>query len=361
MTPTPLNGRRVLDLSRFISGSVAGQLLADYGAEVVKIEPPGGDPSRTFGRTDHGSIYFRAYNTGKDSVELDLAQADGQQRLEQWLADSDALITNLSPRALVGLSLDWPRLHARHPHVTLGAVTGYGLDDDRTCFDAVAQSESGYARLNAWSDGTPHVAAGYPVDVLAGMQLGVAVGMALCDHLDVGRLVDVAMVEVAASLLCGAHGIQAAETGHTPTGEGNRDRATSPAGVYPCRDGHVYVYGGADPHYGRLGDLIDLPDVPAGDRVGRADQLDAVVADWTRQRTVEQVCAELGALGIPVGPVLDLPQALGLLAAVRPQSVAATQPDGQAVPTHPTLFDGQRVPRRPAPPRPDAGSHGGGR
>ena len=355
MIPAPLRGFTVVELSRFISGSVAGQLLADYGAAIDKLEPPGGDPSRAFGRTEHGSIYFRSYNTGKRCRELDLADSSSRQELEAMLAASDALITNLSPRALARLDLDWRSLHERHPHLTLGAVTGYGLTDDRPCFDAVAQVDSGYARLNAWEDGTPHVAAGYPVDLLAGMELGMGVAMVLCSRPTTGVLVDVAMAEVAASRLCGAHGLEAAETGATPRGEGNRDRATSPAGVYRCRDGHAYVYAGADPHYGRLAKLAGLPDLSPAERVANAERLDAYVGVWTAQRSVREVCDALGELGVPVGPVRDLPDAMDGLKASRPGAVALLTPSGEAVPSHPVLFDGERVVRAAAPPVAEGG------
>jgi crotonobetainyl-CoA:carnitine CoA-transferase CaiB-like acyl-CoA transferase len=350
MMPRPLRGRTVVDLSQYIAGAVCGQVLADWGADVIKIEPPGGDPSRGFRATEHGSIYFRSYNTGKRSETLDLATSVGQDRVEDLLGSCDAVVVNFSRRTLHRLGLDWPRLSARHPHVTMAAVTGYGLDDDRTCFDAVAQCESGYARLNAWTDGTPHVAAGYPSDVLAGTHAGMVAAMALCGGADRGVLIDVSLVEVAATVLCGAHGVEALETGSTPTGQGNRDRAVAPAGVYACTDGHCFIYGGVDHHWQRLAPLVGGPTSwSPSERLERSSELDDLVGRWTATRTVEEVCTTLEPLGVPAGPVRDLPEAVGHLQERRRDAVASRRDGGQAVPTFPALIDGQRLVRTPAP------------
>lgn len=355
MMPAPLQGRTIIDLSQYIAGAVCGQVLADWGADVVKVEPPDGDPSRGFRSTRHGSIYFRNYNTGKRSETIDLVTHPGQDRLDELVSRADAVVANFSRRTLERFGLDWERLHARHPQVTLVAVTGYGLEDDRTCFDALAQCESGYAVLNAWSDGTPHVAANYPADVLAGLHAGMAAAMALCGDPDRGLLIDVSLVEVAASVLGGAHGLEAIETGETPLGQGNRDRAVAPAGIYACSDGHCFIYGGVHHHWDRLTPLVSGPDWPLDERLSRADELDAIVGAWTAHRSVEQVCTELEAAGVPAGPVRTLPEAVEELQRKRSGAVAVRGNTGEAVPTFPALIDGARVTRTPAP-RPREGT-----
>lgn len=350
MIPAPLRGRTIVDLSQYIAGAVCGQVLADWGADVVKVEPPGGDPSRGFRSTKHGSIYFRNYNTGKRSETVDLATPPGRARLDELVRRADAVVANFGRRTLERFGLDWETLHRRHPQITLVAVTGYGLDDDRTCFDAVAQCESGYARLNAWSDGTPHVAANYPADVLAGLHAGMAAAMVLCNDAPGGRLIDVSLVEVAASVLGGAHGLEALEDGEVPEGQGNRDRAVAPAGVYSCRDGHCFIYGGVEHHWHRLAQLVSGPDWGLDERLSRADELDVIVGAWTAERSVEEVCRDLGAAGIPAGPIRTLPEAAEELQRTRPGAVVVRGSSGEAVPSFPVLIDGGRVTRTPAPP-----------
>lgn len=349
MLPSPLRGRRVIDLSQYIAGPVCGQVLADFGAEVLKIEPRTGDPSRGLPGTRFGSVYFRSFNTGKSSTVLDLRNEDDRAQLDVLLSGADALVMNFGLRTLQTLDLTWEVLHARHPHLVVTVVSAYGADDARTSFDSIAQAVSGYGMVNADETGRPRISAGWPTDVMSGMYAGLSTAMALLDPAVEGVLVDVPMNEVALGALVGPSLLSAAEEGTYRAGNGNRDAATAPSNVYACADGFVYLYAGLDKHWRLLRPLVDGPDASAAERLAQAAAFDEIVETWTRTRTVAEVCRQMDELGVPAGPVRDPVSALSTTRAERPGSVLRDEEDGQAVPHFPVSFSGARLHRRPAP------------
>lgn len=349
MPPAALQGRRVVDLSQYIAGPVCGQLLADFGAEVVKVEPATGDPTRGLPGTRFGSLYYRCYNTGKTAVTLDLRQPADRAHLDELLAGADALVMNFSLRTLQGLGLTWEALHERHPHLVVTVISAYGADDPRTSFDSIAQAVSGYAVVNADEHGRPRISAGWPTDVLSGTYAALSTAMALLDPGVTGVLVDVPMNEVALCALVGPSTLLAAEDGTFRPGKGNRDAATAPSNVYACADGFAYVYAGMDKHWKLLQPLVGGPDATSAERLAAADDYDRLVESWTSTLSVAEVCRRLDELGIPAGPVLDPVAALGTTQQQRPDAVVVGGPDGQAVPQFPVSFSGSRLPRRAAP------------
>jgi crotonobetainyl-CoA:carnitine CoA-transferase CaiB-like acyl-CoA transferase len=348
--PQPLRGRVVVDLSQYIAGSVCGQVLADFGATVVKVEPPDGDPSRRLARTRHGSVYFRYYNTGKSSVRLSLAESAHRDELEQLLAAADAVVMNFSRATLLKHGLDWASLHTRHPRLVVTMVTSYGADDPRTAFDTIAQAASGFGHVNADADGTPRVSAGYPTDVFSGLHAGLSTAMALLDEAVVdGVLIDAAMVEVAMTALVGPMTLWAAEEGTSATGQGNRDSATCPSNIFACADGHAYVYAGLDRHWARLAPVVGGPEAPLAERLADPVRFEAPVARWAQRLTVAEVCSTLADVGIPAGPVVDPVSALATLHSTRPDAVVVPDDHGAGVPQYPVTFSGSRIPRAAAP------------
>jgi crotonobetainyl-CoA:carnitine CoA-transferase CaiB-like acyl-CoA transferase len=355
--PRPLAGRRVTDLSQYIAGSVCGQLLADFGAEVTKVEPVHGDPSRSLPGTEHGSVYFRSYNTGKSSVTLDLEDPSDRARLDELLADSDALIMNFSLRAMEKLGLTWSALHERFPALTLTQISAFGADDHRVGFDSIAQAVSGYAALNAAEDGSPRISSGWPTDVVSGLYAALSTTMCLLDAgSSAGTLIDVPMVDVAMAAMVGPALLFAAEAQRFTPGRGNADSATSPSNVYRCSDGHVYIYAGMDHHWDRLRSVIGGPEADRVTRLRESDRFDRIVEQWTSGLTVLEVVARLDGLGIPAGPILDPIEALARITADRPGAVVRTTAGGEAIPQFPVAFSGQRVDRRSAPVQQRAGA-----
>lgn len=348
MTPRPLAGTRVLDLSQYIAGSTCGQVLADFGADVVKVEPPPGDPSRALGSNPHGSTYFRQYNTGKSSVRLDLTSPTDRASLDEMLRNADAVVMNYSAATLRKLRLEPATLRENFPRLLVVLISGYGVDDPRTAFDSITQAASGFGYLNADEHGVPRISAGYPTDVYTGLYAAISAAMALLDDATDGGVVDVPMIEVAMSTLCGAAMLSAADGEAVRPGAGNRDAATAPSSIFPCRDGHAYVYAGLDKHWTRLRSVVDGPVGSYSERLADPARYEAAVSAWTATRSVEEVCRTMDDLGIAAGPVSRPDAALSALHRRRPDAVT-TIVDGAAVPQLPVYFDGARVSRTPAP------------
>jgi len=346
-TPRPLAGKRIIELSQFIAGPTAAQYLADFGADVLKIEPPGGDGVRTLPGNAFGSFYARSFNTGKRSQVLDLSRKDERDELETLLATADAFICNLAPGSLAKLDLQGAAIRRRHPHLTVVLVSGYGQHDDRICMDTIAQCESGFALLNGNEDGSPRLSTSWPVDMFSGMYAGMSCAMALMEGR--GRLIDLSMMEVAAAMLLGPAALALSEGEVLDPPMGNRDRASAPSSIYRCADGYVYILGGLDKYWERLRPLVGADNAPIKERIQRAAHFDAQVEAWTLPQTREAVIAQMHRLQIPVGNVREPGEALDVIRSLRPGAVSRPLANGEHVPAFPALFDGQRLPRSATP------------
>jgi len=349
--PRPLAGKRVIELSQFIAGPTAAQLLADFGAEVIKIEAPAGDGSRGLPGTQFGSVYTRSFNTSKESIVIDTRQDADRARLFDLLNSADALVCNLAPGALRRLELDAASIRRRFPRLVATLVSGYGQQDDRTCMDTIAQCESGFAWLNGAEDGSPRISTSWPADFFSGLYAALSTAMALAekDRQD-GCIIDISMMEIAAAMLLGPAALLVSEGGTPAPGTGNRDRASAPSGIYPCRDGYVYIYGGLDPYWAKLKGVIGGTDASAGERLARAEEFDRQVSAWTSQRTREAVLETMNALAVPAGAVRDPMSAVEMIRHLREGAVSRRLGSGEHVPSFPALFDGERIHRSPAPP-----------
>jgi crotonobetainyl-CoA:carnitine CoA-transferase CaiB-like acyl-CoA transferase len=348
--PRPLAGKRVIDLSQFIAGPTAAMYLADFGAEVIKIESPQGDGSRTLPGNAFGSYYARSFNCGKQSRVLDLREAAGRAQLDELLAGADAFICNLAPGSLKGLGLDGPSLRIRFPRLAITLISGYGQDDPRPCMDTVAQCESGFALLNGDEDGSPRLSTSWPVDMSCGLLAGMSCAMAMLDSAQEGCLIDISMMEVAANMLLGPAALTVAEGDALSPPMGNRDRASAPSSIYRCADGHVYILGGLDTYWVKLKPLVGCrDDAPIAERIARAAEFDTLVEAWTLPQRRDDVLAAMRRLQIPAGAVRSPQEALAMIRALRPAAVTQAMPSGEHVPMFPALFDGRRIPRTATP------------
>lgn len=353
-TPTPLAGMRVIELTQFIAGPTAAQLLADFGADVLKIEPASGDGSRQLPGTAFGSAYFRSFNTSKRNLVLDMRSSDGRAQLEALLAEADALVCNMAPAALKRAGLAPEDLQARFPKLVITLISGFGRNDGRSCMDTIAQCESGFAWLNADADGTPRVSTSWPVDFYSGLYAAFSTAMALCDRNRTGgMIIDLTMMDVASAVLLGPAAILASEGAGLTPGTGNRDRASAPSNVYACADGFIYIYGGMDPYWKRLRPVFGGEEADARTRLARAPEFDAMVEAWTRERTRDEVLAVMAELSIPAGAVRQPDEAIAMMRRADPGAVSRQLPSGEHLPAFPACFDGQRILRQPAPKLPD--------
>jgi formyl-CoA transferase len=316
-----LNGLRVLELGQLIAGPFAGKTLADFGADVIKVEPPGlGDPLRKWRLLRDGtSVWWEVQSRNKRSVCLDLRTAEGQHAVRALAAEADVLIENFKPGTLEGWGLGWEALHALNPRLIMLRISGYGQTGpyhDKAGFGVIAEAMGGLRHLSGEPGRVP-VRVGVSIgDTLAALHGVIGVLMALRHrdlHGGVGQVVDVALYEsvfkVMESLLpeYDAFGVVRERAGSALPG-------IAPTNAYPCRDGtYVLVAGNGDSIFRRLMQAIGRPDL-AGDarfkhndgRAAASDELDAAIGAWTRQRSRDEVLAALDAAQVPAGQIYSV-------------------------------------------------------
>lgn len=251
----PLLHFKVLDLSRILAGPFATQLLADLGAEVTKIEPPSGDPTRGWGPPfeygDEGeSAYFRCANRGKRSLVMDLTDPDHLERLRDLIKQADVLVENFLPDSAERLGLTWERLHAKHPKLILASVRGFASDvpaSHRAGYDFIVQAESGWMSVTGEPDGRPMKVGMALADVLAALYAANGIQAALLHRERTGEAihVEVPLMEAALSGLVNV-GSGTLMSGQTPERFGNGHPNIVPYQSFACADGEVAVGVGND-------------------------------------------------------------------------------------------------------------------
>jgi crotonobetainyl-CoA:carnitine CoA-transferase CaiB-like acyl-CoA transferase len=330
---TALGHLRVLDLSRVLAGPWASQVLADLGAEVIKVERPGaGDDTRGWGppylRDGRGedtaeSAYFAAANRGKRSIALDLSRPEGQDVVRRLAARSDVLLENFKVGALTRLGLGYADLAEANPRLVYCSITGFGQTGPyrhRAGYDLVVQGMGGLMSVTGAPDGEPGAGpmkVGVAVaDVMTGMYAATAVLAALVhrDRTGRGQHIDLSLLDVQVAMLAN----QAASflaTGRPPGRLGNTHPSIVPYQAFATRDGHVILAVGNDLQFARFCDVAGRPDLAADPRfatnacrvVNRAllvPVLEAILLDRPSRAWTEA----LEAAGVPCGPVNDLAQ-----------------------------------------------------
>ncbi|HEX5828353.1 MAG TPA: CoA transferase [Candidatus Limnocylindrales bacterium] len=313
-----LDGLRVLDLSRFIAGPICGQILGDMGAEVIKVERPGGEDARFQGPFLGGeSLYPMAYNRNKASLTLDTRHAGAGPVLERLVAWADVLVENYRPGTLDAMGFGWDRLHAAYPRLVLTSLSGFGQTGPlarRALFDPIAQAASGLMSLTGEPDGPPLLTGTYIADHVAGLYgvIGTLVALHARAVTGEGQRVDVASLDALVSVL-GTRPMAYAMLGERPERLGSRDPYSAPANVFAARGGWVYLHGGTDSLFPRLCAAIGRDDLAADarfgtidDRIANVDALEAEVSAWTSARTTGEVEEALAAAGVPCSAVADI-------------------------------------------------------
>ncbi len=319
-----LSGLRVLDLTRFVSGSQATMLLAAMGADVIKIEVPPGDPYRWQGteRVGAESALFLALNAGKRSVAIDFRVPAGRQALEPVLASADMLVENSRPGSLTAHGLDWDTVHSRYPALIYGSISGYGdvgPDAARGGFDLILQAESGVMSVTGTPESGP-VKVGAPVlDVGAGIScaLGMLGACIERQRTGVGRLVSSSLLEFALTAL-GTLAAGVMVSGRIPGLLGTHSPTFAPYGGFRTADGWVVLAGaGSEDLWARacraLGREELTRDVRFADnarRVAHRDELTREIEAILRARPTAHWLARFARAGVPAAEVKDLAQAL---------------------------------------------------
>jgi formyl-CoA transferase len=317
VSPAALAGVRVIEMGQLIAGPFAGKTLGDFGAEVIKIEPPGsGDPLRGWRLLKAGtSVWWQVQSRNKRSLALDLRQPEGQALARQLVAEADVLIENFRPGTLEGWDMAPAQLHALNPGLVILRVSGYGQSGpyrDLPGFGVVGEAMGGLRHLTAEPGRVP-VRVGVSIgDTLAALHGVIGVLLALYHrkaHGGPGQVIDVALHEAVFNCMESLIPEYSA-FGTVRQPAGSALPGIAPSNAYPCQDGWVLVAGNGDSIFKRLmqaigrADLAAAPDLAdnAG-RVARVDEIDAAIGAWTEPRTVQAVLDALAAARVPAGKV----------------------------------------------------------
>lgn len=315
----PLSGFRILDLTRIISGPFCTSLLADMGAEVIKIETPGeGDPVRAQGVIRDGlSWYFANYNRNKKSVTLDLYSEEGKAVLRRLIAECDVIVENYRPGVMQKMGLGDEALKALKPDIIHCSINGFGTTGpyrDRPAFDFIAQAMSGFMSLNG-AESQPPMRAGPPIsDLVAGMNgaLGIVAALLRRERTGQGDSVSVSLLGSMIGLLSFQASNYFAD-GRLPARTGNDHGIASPYGLFETADGQVAIAPSNDVVYHKLLDALELSELRAdprfatnADRMRNRAAITEAIQTRTRQHTSAHWIERLNRFGVPCGQVLNL-------------------------------------------------------
>lgn len=317
----PLQGIKVIEIGTLIAAPFAARLMAEFGAEVIKIEAPGeGDPIRKWRKLHKGtSLWWYLQSRNKKSISINLKAPEGIALVKQLCADADVLIENMKPGALEKLGLGWEVLHALNPKLTMVRISGYGQTGpykDRPGFGAIGEAMGGIRYTTGEAGGIPARVGVSLGDSLASLH---AVMGALMSVLRVkmgngdGQVVDVSLVESVFNLmesLVPEYDL----LGHVRERSGGALPGIAPSNTYPTRDGsYVVIAGNSNPIYKRLMHAIGRPDMAEDPQFaqndGRAAQeklIDAAIAGWTSAHSIDDVLAVLERAEVPAGRIYSV-------------------------------------------------------
>ncbi|MBV7258347.1 CaiB/BaiF CoA transferase family protein [Erythrobacter crassostreae] len=329
---SPLAGLKVVELARVLAGPWAGQILADLGADVIKVESPEGDGTRLWGppwveRTDaHGKLhreaaYYHACNRGKRSIVADFREGNDLKRVRDLCADADVVIENFKTGSLAKFGLDFASLAARNPRMVYCSITGFGQTGPRSHeagYDFVIQGMSGFMSVTGEPEGDPMKMGVSISDLATGTWAANGIQAALLQRERPGPMqgrgqhLDMALMDCSVALLAN----QASyflNTGDNPPRMGNAHAQVAPYGVFPVSDGHVILAPANDGLFAKLASLLgradwsDNPDFTSNaGRVGNAAELDPQIALETAKWTKAGLLAACKEHGVPAGPINNL-------------------------------------------------------
>ncbi len=355
MSTLPLEGIRIIDASRVLAGPFATMLLADLGADVIKIEPPSGDETREWGPpwwgdpADRRSAYFASVNRNKRSVVLDLRTDDGRAILDRLLSTADLLVHNYRPSTAGRLGLEADALRVRHPRLIVATVGGFpGAEADRPAYDLLAQAVSGLMSVTGEPDGPPTKVGVALLDLLAGLECAVGALAALVGRGRAGT-VEVSLIEAGVTSLVNVLGNHLASRAE-PERHGNAHPNIAPYQVFGAADGDLVIAVGNDAQFGRLLTVLELTDdgrfATNPRRVEARAELIAWLSPAIQRRGRDALVRALTAADVPAGPVNRVSDAVAAMGDDWTHSV-----DGVDVAPSPIRVDGGRLPVRLPPPR----------
>ncbi|MFY3549896.1 CaiB/BaiF CoA transferase family protein [Achromobacter insolitus] len=320
MSSKPLSGIRVLELGQLIAGPFAAKMLGEFGAEVIKIEPPGkGDPLRNWRLIHDGtSVWWQVQSRNKKSVSLDLRKPEAQDLIRTLVKDIDVVVENFKPGTMEGWGLGWEELRAINPRLVMLRVSGYGQTGpyrDLPGFGAIGEAMGGLRHLSGEPDRTPvrvGVSIGDSLSALHGV-IGILLALRARDQNGTGQMIDVALYESVFNMM------ESLLPEYSVFGEIRQPAGSSlpgiaPSNAYRCQDNkYVLIAGNGDSIFKRLMGVIgrvDLAEAPelannAG-RVKHVVMLDDAISQWTGQHPLDEVLARLNDGQIPAGKIYDV-------------------------------------------------------
>lgn len=316
--PRPLSGLRVLELARILAGPWTGQILADLGAEVIKVESSGGDDTRSWGppfvEETGAAAYFHATNRGKKSVVLDLATQKGQGHARALAARSDVLIENFKLDGLAKYGLGYPALAALDPRLIYCSITGFGQTGPyapRAGYDFIIQAMSGLMSITGEPGGEPQKLGVAVADLVTGLNAVIAIQAALAEREKTGRgrHIDMALMDACVSILSN-QALSYLASGTSPVSLGNAHPSIVPYQVFAVADGHFILAVGNDGQFRRACAILGLPDLPddpayatnparVANRAALVPMIQTVLNRWTR----DAILAAFEKAGVPAGPI----------------------------------------------------------
>ena len=333
-----LEGLRVVDLTTIVSGPYAAAILADLGADVIKVEPPGGENSRRFGEDPSlmmGSLTAHIMNLqrNKRGMVVDLRSEGGREVFEGLVRWADVVVDNYRPGVTGRLRIDYPSLRAINPRVIACSITGYGLTGpgrDRAALDATVQAFAGVMGMTGDPDGSPLRAGPLYSDLCAGMAgaLGILAALAGRERTGEGQHVDISMLDVQMSLI-NYHAVMHVMSGIPTPRTGNEMKLHVPYNAYRTTDGWIFIAVSTDPHWKVLVETLNAPETglegPAREaaasllddalatragRIANRDRINTALETIVAARSRDEWVSALAAAGIPVAPVNTLDEAV---------------------------------------------------
>ncbi|MCM8731716.1 CaiB/BaiF CoA transferase family protein [Hephaestia sp. GCM10023244] len=374
MKPAPLTGLKIVELARILAGPWAGQVFADLGAEVVKVESPDGDDTRSWGPPfvenadgSRDAAYFHATNRGKRAVVIDFRTPEGQAEVKALIADADVVIENFKVGALARYGLDYASLAARNPALIYCSITGFGQDGPyahRAGYDFIVQGMSGIMDLTGDPAGAPQKIGVAFVDIFTGLYAVIAIQAALAmrERTGRGQQIDMALLDVMTGVLAN-QAMNYLVSGVAPTRLGNAHPNIAPYAAYPTADGWLILAVGNDSQFRRFCAVVGLSDMPDDPRfatnparVAHRDALTTRVTQAMARFPRDALLARLEAEGVPAGPINTVAEAFADPQVIaRGMALAIARDDGTTVPgvrTPIRFSDADLVLNQPAPPLP---------
>ncbi|MEZ0168003.1 CaiB/BaiF CoA transferase family protein [Microvirga sp. TS319] len=365
-----LDGLRILDLSRLFAGNVCTQMLADFGAEVIKVEPPEGDTLRAW-KTEGVSTHWKVYARNKKSLCLNLRNPQACEIIKALVPSSDMFIESFRPGVLEKMGLDPDTLLKLNPRLVVMRISGWGQDgpySQRPGFGTVVEGISGFAAINGFADREPVLPPMYLADGIAGIY-GASAAMIALREVELkggqGQVIDLPLLDPLFSIL-GPQSANYRLTGKVKPRTGSRSTNSAPRNAYRCRDGRYVSLSAsiqkmAERLFRSIGrpDLIDDPRFRTNaDRVRNAEELDAIIGVFIAERTQAENVAFFEAAEVTIGPIYDTSQILDDPHFIAREVVSDyPDPDMGVLPMHHVVPRLERTPGSIRTPAPRLGEH----